>query len=83
MESLREYLNALSTAKQAKFASDCDTSVSYLRKAISLNKALGEGLVMRIEKASGGKVRCEALRPDVDWAYMRRSVPRASSEAAA
>lgn len=24
-----------------------------------------------IEKATGGAVRCEDLRPDVDWAYLR------------
>lgn len=24
-----------------------------------------------IEKATGGAVRCEELRPDVDWAYLR------------
>lgn len=24
-----------------------------------------------IEKATGGVVRCEDLRPDVDWAYLR------------
>lgn len=24
-----------------------------------------------IEKATGGTVRCEDLRPDVDWAYLR------------
>lgn len=24
-----------------------------------------------IERATGGKVRCEALRPDVDWAQVR------------
>lgn len=26
-----------------------------------------------IEKATDGFVRCEALRPDVDWAVLRRS----------
>ena len=26
-----------------------------------------------IEKATGGIVACEALRPDVDWAYLRHS----------
>ena len=26
-----------------------------------------------IEKATGGAVRCEDLRPDVDWAYLRSS----------
>lgn len=25
----------------------------------------------RIEKATDGAVRCEELRPDVDWAYLR------------
>lgn len=24
-----------------------------------------------IEKVTGGEVRCEHLRPDVDWAYLR------------
>lgn len=24
-----------------------------------------------IERATGGQVRCEALRPDVDWNYLR------------
>lgn len=26
-----------------------------------------------IEKATNGAVRCEDLRPDVDWAYLRNS----------
>lgn len=26
---------------------------------------------IQIEKVTGGKVRCEDLRPDVDWAYLR------------
>ncbi len=26
-----------------------------------------------IEKATGGEVRCEDLRPDVDWAFLRGS----------
>lgn len=26
-----------------------------------------------IERATGGAVRCEDLRPDVDWAYLRNS----------
>lgn len=27
-----------------------------------------------IERVTGGAIRCEDLRPDVDWAYLRRSV---------
>jgi DNA-binding transcriptional regulator YdaS (Cro superfamily) len=26
-----------------------------------------------VERATGGAVRCEELRPDVDWAYLRNS----------
>ncbi len=26
---------------------------------------------IQIEKATGGKVTCEELRPDVDWAFLR------------
>jgi DNA-binding transcriptional regulator YdaS (Cro superfamily) len=26
-----------------------------------------------IEKATSGAIRCEDLRPDVDWAYLRKS----------
>jgi DNA-binding transcriptional regulator YdaS (Cro superfamily) len=28
-----------------------------------------------IERATGGLVRCEDLRPDVDWAYLRGAAP--------
>lgn len=39
-----------------------------------------------IERATAGAVRCEDLRPDVDWAYLRGSAsqtrPAASEKAA-
>lgn len=79
MEALREYLNSMSPEKQEAFAEQCDTSISYLRKAISVGHKMGERLVISIEKASHGSVRCEDLRPDVDWSYLRgtRRSPRA------
>ena len=30
---------------------------------------------LSIEKATSGEVRCEDLRPDVDWAYLRGTAP--------
>lgn len=33
-----------------------------------------------IEKATGGAVTCEELRPDVDWAYLRGSGAAANNE---
>lgn len=38
-----------------------------------------------IERATGGQVRCEDLRPDVDWAYLRATncpAPEPHQEAA-
>lgn len=29
-----------------------------------------------IERATGGEVTCEELRPDIDWAYLRNSKQR-------
>lgn len=29
-----------------------------------------------IEKATGGAVTCEEMRPDVDWAYLRGDVAK-------
>lgn len=70
MESLRLYLNSLETLEQKEFVARCKTSLSYLRKAISSEQKLGEQLVIAIERESRGKVRCEQLRPDVDWKYL-------------
>lgn len=75
METLREYLNSLETSEQEAFAARCETSVSYLRKAISVNQKIGEKLAIAIERESGGAVRCEKLRPDVDWKYLSKRNP--------
>lgn len=33
-----------------------------------------------IEKATGGSVTCEELRPDVDWAFLRGTRPVSSDQ---
>lgn len=73
MKSLQSYLNDLQVTDQVAFASRCGTTVGYLRKAISKGQQLGEKLVINMERESGGRLRCEELRPDVDWAYIRAS----------
>ncbi len=50
MEALREYLNSLDTSEQEDFARRCGTSLSYLRKAISLKQRLGAELVIAFER---------------------------------
>jgi DNA-binding transcriptional regulator YdaS (Cro superfamily) len=73
MDTLLTYLNSLPTTEQAYFAARCGTTVGYLRKACSIGQRIGEKLCIDIEKATSGQVRCETLRPDVDWAYLRNS----------
>lgn len=72
MDDLREYLNSLKPADQHRYAKRCGTTVGYLRKAVSVKQRISEGLCIELERESGGKVRCERLRDDVDWAYLRR-----------
>lgn len=71
MKALRKYLNGLSPAEQIAFAKRCGTSVGYLRKAISAQQRIGESLAISIERESDGVVRCEQVRPDVDWKFIR------------
>ncbi len=71
MDELREYLNSLDPPDQAAFAARCGTTIGYLRKAIYAEVKLGESIVIAAERESGGKVKCESMRPDVDWKYLR------------
>lgn len=75
MQKLLTYLNSLAKAERASFVERCGTSEGYLRKAISKGQRLGEGLCISIDRESSSAVRCEELRPDVDWAYLRDSTP--------
>ncbi|MFM0324823.1 YdaS family helix-turn-helix protein, partial [Caballeronia glebae] len=59
--------------RQEEFARRCGTTVGYLRKAISAGQKLGESLCINIDCESGGAVRCEDLRADVNWAHLRNS----------
>ena len=71
MEKLRKYLATLTPPDQAAFARRCGTTIGYLRKILCTKGRLGESIVIALERESGRKVRCEDMRPDVDWAYVR------------
>lgn len=80
MEKLRIYINGLEKPVQTSFAERCNTTIGYLRKAISVGQRLNESLCINIERETAGEIRCEDLRPDVDWAYLRRSTETAVSK---
>jgi DNA-binding transcriptional regulator YdaS (Cro superfamily) len=79
MKKLLSYINSLDKESRAAFCSSIDASERYLRKAISKGQRMGVELCIAIDRNSGGAVRCEDIRPDVDWAYLRTS--QATSEA--
>lgn len=74
-DTLLNYINSLEPDAREDFAQRAGTSINYLRKAISTKQPLGPALCINLERESHGALRCEALRSDVDWAYLRTSKP--------
>jgi DNA-binding transcriptional regulator YdaS (Cro superfamily) len=70
---LRSFLKSLSQSEQSRYAKRCGTTIGYLRKAMSAEQDFGDALVVALDRESSGAVRCERLRPDIDWAYLRGS----------
>ena len=83
MEALRTYLKTLDPTEQQEFAARCGTTIGYLRKAMSIDQQVGESIVIAIERESGGAVKCESLRPDVDWAFLRGTARQRPAKAMA
>jgi DNA-binding transcriptional regulator YdaS (Cro superfamily) len=77
MDLLIAYINALSAEQRVAFEAATGTTIAYLRKAASSRQRLGETICIDIERATGGQVTCEALRPDLSdrWAYLRNTKP--------
>ncbi|ABI59728.1 hypothetical protein Neut_1483 [Nitrosomonas eutropha C91] len=73
---LIEYIKKLSISDRNDFAVCCETSFAHLRNIAYGYRRAGELLCINIERESGGLVKCETLRPDVDWGYLRNSRPQ-------
>lgn len=72
MQEILEYLRSLSPSEREAFAERCSTSVGYLRKAVSTKQQLGIELCIRLDRESGGVLRCERLFPGLDWDHLRK-----------
>ena len=70
---LKKYLESLSAEERKAFAVACNTTYGFLRNVAYGYKRAGESLCINIERESNGSVKCEKLRSDVDWAYLRGS----------
>lgn len=71
---LKAYLETLSVADREKFAERCGSTAGHLRNVSYGYRPCGESLAIAIERESGRHVRCEELRPDVDWQFLRNTV---------
>lgn len=79
--TLAEYLSSLAAAERLSFAQRCRTSTDYLGHVAAGRRTPKVDLAVAIERESGGRVLCETLLPNVDWAYLR--APREAREHAA
>ena len=78
MDTLLTFINNMLPPQQEEFAARCGTSVGYIRKGISAGQKFGESLCINFERESYGAVRCEDMRPDVDWAFIRGTAKEAA-----
>jgi hypothetical protein len=67
---LRKLWLSMSHEQRQALAMRCETTFGHLRNVV-YGKDCGEKLAIAIDRETGGVVRCEELRPDVDWAYLR------------
>lgn len=72
MEKLRTFLNDMSPNKQIKFAVRSGTTIGYLRKALSAHQKFSAELCINLVRESRGNLAHEDIRPDVDWASVRK-----------
>lgn len=70
---LKQHLFSMPMAERVEFSRRCGTTYPHLRNIAYGQKTCGESLAINVERESKGRVRCEELRPDVDWAVLRNS----------
>ena len=72
---LIDYLNSLPDAEREPFAVRCGTTFNYLRQVGYGNRPCKESLAIKLERESLRVLTCEELCPDVDWGFIRGSLP--------
>ena len=71
--SLHSYIKILDKAKLEELAARCETTAGQLKQIAYGNRRASVRLAVSLERETQGKITCEQLRPDVDWAYLRGS----------
>ncbi len=69
--SLHAYIKVLDKTTLDSLAGRCETTAGQLKQIAYGNRRASVVLAVSLERETKGAVKCEQLRPDVDWAYLR------------
>ncbi len=70
---LKSFLETIPIAEREAFAQRCGSTAGHMRNVSYGYRTCAESLAIAIERETSGKVRCETLRPDVDWQFLRNT----------
>lgn len=70
MDTFKSYWDDLTVDARHDLADRCSTTYNQLRN-VAYGKKCGESLAIAIDRETGGAVRCESLRPDAGFDYLR------------
>lgn len=69
----KTYWQSLSEEARESLADKVGFAEGHLRNIAYGSRTCGEKLAISIEKETDGRIRCEDLRPDVDWQFLRNT----------
>jgi DNA-binding transcriptional regulator YdaS (Cro superfamily) len=70
---LLSFIRTLKPEQLAQLAAGCGTSVGQIKQVAYGHRRASAQLAISIDSCTSGAVPCEALRPDIDWQYLRDS----------
>lgn len=71
VQELLDFLNAMSAQERLDFSNRCQSTEGHIRNVAHGYSNCAEKLAINIERETKRKVRCERLRADVDWQFIR------------
>lgn len=54
-----------------RMLTELDISQSYMSQLVHGHTSISVFRATQIERLTDGKVKCEELRPDIDWSFLR------------
>lgn len=78
---LKDYLTRMTIKQRMTFAERCGTTGNHLRNISYGQKRASVPLCIALERETGGEVRCEELRPDIDFEFFQQRHKREAQPA--